>query len=183
MGEIEEPVRKSTPPPPYSPERPPPPYSKMINVNLGDLNVNEIIEKEEMNCNTPHLPCTPFSSGSVTSTVHPRLISAPTTVISSLEGVNPASGQSNASFAVANYIVKKATTAEPHDEFCPKCQCRIRTKQSHKSGRLTWLLVFIILILFFPIAFVPFLIDSCKDVRHYCPKCNMLLSVKKRFFF
>lgn len=62
-------------------------------------------------------------------------------------------------------------------------QCRIRTRQSFKSGRLTWFLVFIILLLFFPLAFVPFLIDSCKDVRHYCPKCNMLLSVKKRFFF
>uniref|UniRef100_A0A0R3RKB7 LITAF domain-containing protein n=1 Tax=Elaeophora elaphi TaxID=1147741 RepID=A0A0R3RKB7_9BILA len=180
MDETEEPVRKSTPPPPYSPERPPPPYSKMISARVGDLNISE---KEEMNCNTSHLPYTPFPSGSVTSTVHPRLTSTPATVISTSEGINPASGPSSTSFAVANYTVKKATTAEPHDEFCPKCQCRIRTKQSHKSGRLTWLLVFIILILFFPIAFVPFLIDSCKDVRHYCPKCNMLLSVKKRFFF
>ncbi|MCP9265180.1 Lipopolysaccharide-induced tumor necrosis factor-alpha factor-like protein [Dirofilaria immitis] len=167
-NETEEPMRKSTPPPPYSPERPPPPYSKMIDIDR----------------NAPHLPCTPFSSGSVTSIVHPRLVSTPTSlVISSSEGINPVSGSSNTSFAVINYPVKRATTAEPHDEFCPKCQCRIRTKQSHKSGRLTWLLVFIILILFFPLAFVPFLIDSCKDVRHYCPKCNMLLSVKKRFFF
>lgn len=91
MGEIEEPVRKSTPPPPYSPERPPPPYSMMINVRLADLNVNEIMEKED--CNTPHLPCTPYSSGSITSTVHPRLISTPTTVISTSEGINPASGK------------------------------------------------------------------------------------------
>ncbi|VDK83283.1 unnamed protein product [Onchocerca ochengi] len=173
MGEVEEPIRKSTPPPPYSPERPPPPYSKMLDVDL-----NEIKKKEEIDCNTPHLPCTPFSSGSV----HPRLSSTPKTVISTSEGINPSSGPSSTS-AVANYIVKRATTAEPHDEFCPKCQCRIRTKQHHKSGRLTWILVFIILIIFFPLAFVPFLIDSCKDVRHYCPKCNMLLSVKKRIFF
>ncbi|KAK6113159.1 LITAF-like zinc ribbon domain family protein [Brugia pahangi] len=180
MGETERPVRKSTPPPPYSPERPPPPYSKMINVRLDGLNANEIKAKEEMTCNALHLPCTPFSNGSITSVVHPRLVSAP---INTSEGINPASGPSSAAFAIANYTVKKAITAEPHDEFCPRCQCRIRTKQSHKSGRLTWLLVFIILILFFPIAFVPFLIDSCKDVCHYCPKCNMLLSVKKRFFF
>lgn len=92
MDVTEEPVRKSTPPPPYSPERPPPPYSKMINVRLDDLNENKIKEKEEMNCNAPHLPCTPFSSGSVISAVHPRLVSVPATVISTSEGINPASG-------------------------------------------------------------------------------------------
>uniref|UniRef100_A0A1I7VTP8 Uncharacterized protein n=1 Tax=Loa loa TaxID=7209 RepID=A0A1I7VTP8_LOALO len=89
MGETEERVRKSTPPPPYSPERPPPPYSTMINVRLDDININETKEKDE---NVPHLPCTPFSTGSITSTVHPRLISAPTTLISTSEGINPSSG-------------------------------------------------------------------------------------------
>lgn len=93
MGEIEETVRKNTPPPPYCPERPPPPYSVMINVRLPDLNMSEITGKEEMSCNTPHLPCTPFSSGSVTSTVHPKLISTPATVINTLGGINPASGR------------------------------------------------------------------------------------------
>uniref|UniRef100_A0A915PK96 Uncharacterized protein n=1 Tax=Setaria digitata TaxID=48799 RepID=A0A915PK96_9BILA len=92
MDETKQPVRKSTPPPPYSPERPPPPYSKMINIASVDLDLNEIKKEEDVNRKAPHLPCTPFSSGSVTSTVHPQQVLAPATVIGSSHGINPASG-------------------------------------------------------------------------------------------
>ncbi|VDK42912.1 unnamed protein product [Gongylonema pulchrum] len=90
MHEIEE--RKSTPPPPYSPERPPPPYSKtkLENAAKND-NKNEEIKGANRQLPAPPLPCTPFSSGSVTATVYPRPASPPTTVVSTSEGINPAS--------------------------------------------------------------------------------------------
>ncbi|VDN54183.1 unnamed protein product [Dracunculus medinensis] len=34
---------------------------------------------------------------------------------------------------------------------------------------------------FIPLAVVPFVVHSCKDVLHYCPNCNTLLSIRIRF--
>ncbi|VDD93817.1 unnamed protein product [Enterobius vermicularis] len=171
LKECEKDDNNDPPPPPYSPQRPPPPYALQ----------NTLTETKESRGRVAPTPFTPFSTGS-TATVYPRPSSPPTSIVSTSGGVNPSS-DGNSTTIVHCYHPKKAVTAEPHEEFCPKCQCRCRTRQKFISGRLTWLLAFIILLVFFPLAFLPFLIRSCKDVHHYCPKCNMLLSIKRRFFF
>uniref|UniRef100_A0A914ZCQ0 LITAF domain-containing protein n=1 Tax=Parascaris univalens TaxID=6257 RepID=A0A914ZCQ0_PARUN len=161
-----------TPPPPYTPQRPPPPYALQ----------NSLLETKENRGRVAPTPFTPFSTTASGASVHPRTVAQPVAIPSQGTGVNPAGAGPTTSNALS-YTVKKADTAEPHEEFCPKCQCRIRTRQRFVTGKLTWFLVIVIVIIFFPLAFLPFLIDSCKNVHHHCPKCNMLLSVKKRFFF
>lgn len=168
----EEVERKGTPPPPYTPQRAPPPYALQNTLN----------ETKETKGRIAPTPFTPFSSTSSSSSIHPCPSSPRPAVIPTGEGINPSSSSSIVP-NVASYVVKRAETTEPHEEFCPKCQCRIRTRQNFVVGKLTWLLVVIILVVFFPLAFLPFLIESCKDVQHYCPKCSMLLSVKKRLPF
>lgn len=91
MHERDEPDRQSTPPPPYSPERPPPPYTK---TKLEDVN-DEKKEENEKYRHTAQSPCTPFSGGSVTATIYPRPASPPTIIVSTSEGINPASGSFN----------------------------------------------------------------------------------------
>uniref|UniRef100_A0A0N5ALZ0 LITAF domain-containing protein n=1 Tax=Syphacia muris TaxID=451379 RepID=A0A0N5ALZ0_9BILA len=171
-------------PPPYSPKRPPPPYAlqNAINESIQEsANGNTTVDTATTVAGSRAVPTpfTPFSTNT-TATVYPSQSNQQITSIGG--GINPAV-ENNVAPPLHCYRPKKAPTAEPHDEYCPKCQCRCRTKQKYISGRLTWLLAFIILLLFFPLAFLPFLIKSCKDVHHFCPKCSMLLSIKRRFFF
>ncbi|VDN60974.1 unnamed protein product [Dracunculus medinensis] len=77
--------------------------------------------------------------------------------------------------------VKKAYTAKPYDEFCPECQCKVQTRQKFITGRLTWILAIIGCLFFIPLAVVPFVVHPCKDVLHFCPNCNTLLSIRIRF--
>uniref|UniRef100_A0A914RWF1 LITAF domain-containing protein n=1 Tax=Parascaris equorum TaxID=6256 RepID=A0A914RWF1_PAREQ len=106
-----------TPPPPYTPQRPPPPYALQ----------NSLLETKE---NRGRVAPTP---------VHPRTVAQPVAIPSQGTGVNPAGAGPTTSNALS-YTVKKADTAEPHEEFCPKCQCRIRTRQRFVTGKLTWFL-------------------------------------------
>ncbi|CAJ0576375.1 unnamed protein product, partial [Mesorhabditis spiculigera] len=80
------------------------------------------------------------------------------------------------------HTVKQADTSAPYQTFCPKCQMPITTRQNFVTGTFTWILVLITLVAFFPLAFVPFCLDSCKDVQHFCPKCKTMLSCKRKFF-
>jgi len=65
---------------------------------------------------------------------------------------------------------------------CPHCNENIHTKTNYSSGLLTWLIsggcAFLGLIC--GCCLIPFYMDDCKDVEHYCPKCNGFLGVYKR---
>ncbi len=62
---------------------------------------------------------------------------------------------------------------------CPNCSAEILTQTRHKSGCMTWAICGSICAigLFVPCAwlgcqFIPFCINSCKDVSHLCPNCR-----------
>lgn len=60
----------------------------------------------------------------------------------------------------------------PYNVQCPHCSSFVLTTTSYSPGALTWILFVILLIIFWPICWIPFLIKECKDVVHTCPACN-----------
>ncbi|CAI4233275.1 unnamed protein product [Auanema sp. JU1783] len=148
-----------SPPPTYSPPRPPPPYEEQ----------NKNTPKEG---NTYKISPPPFVPLSGTS-------SSPMNVDASTLHTIPINGPPRTIVIVQE--VKEAPSFSPYMAFCPKCSQNVTTKQTFVSGSLTWICFLFVLFFFFPLAFVPFCLDSCKDVQHYCPKCASLLSIKKRF--
>lgn len=112
---VEEKEKAQEAPPPYCPQRPPPPYKS-----------NEI--KISSQCRIAPPVSTPFSIensastavGSTTATIHPMSLSPPVIVVTGTDGVNPSCGVQIS--AAASSAIKKADTAEPYEEFCPKCQ-------------------------------------------------------------
>ncbi|KAM4024271.1 uncharacterized protein ACNLHF_025196 isoform 2-T2 [Anomaloglossus baeobatrachus] len=65
---------------------------------------------------------------------------------------------------------------------CPVCHQSIVTRIEPKSGLMTWLIFGTLIILgcWLGCCLIPFFMDSCKDIDHYCPSCNHLMSKYKR---
>ncbi|XP_075687438.1 LITAF domain-containing protein-like [Rhinoderma darwinii] len=65
---------------------------------------------------------------------------------------------------------------------CPVCRQNVVTRIQYNTGLLAWL-IFGILCFFgcwLGCCLIPFCLDSCKDVDHFCPNCNHHLSKYKR---
>ena len=72
--------------------------------------------------------------------------------------------------------------SEPVIMNCPNCQKLIETNIEHKVGLLSWLgcLGCVLLDCTAGCCLIPFCVDSCKDVEHYCPSCKSFLGKYKR---
>ncbi|KAG8178670.1 hypothetical protein JTE90_025592 [Oedothorax gibbosus] len=68
----------------------------------------------------------------------------------------------------------------PMQVTCGNCQKTINTTTTEENGLLVWIAIIVILIVFFPLAWVPLVSSSCKDVSHYCPSCGAKLGIYKR---
>ncbi|XP_029432092.1 lipopolysaccharide-induced tumor necrosis factor-alpha factor homolog [Rhinatrema bivittatum] len=69
----------------------------------------------------------------------------------------------------------------PASTICPSCHCQVITRITHSAGLLAWLIC-LILILFgcwLGCCLIPFCIESCLDVNHFCPNCNFLIHKHK----
>uniref|UniRef100_A0A4W5MRK9 Si:ch211-202h22.8 n=1 Tax=Hucho hucho TaxID=62062 RepID=A0A4W5MRK9_9TELE len=64
---------------------------------------------------------------------------------------------------------------------CPHCQVQVLTETTHIAGCLAWL-IFGALFCFLCMlcSFIPFCVDSCKDVEHSCPNCRRVIHIHKR---
>ncbi|GFX24924.1 lipopolysaccharide-induced tumor necrosis factor-alpha factor-like protein [Trichonephila clavipes] len=68
----------------------------------------------------------------------------------------------------------------PMQVTCGNCKNVVVTVTTCENGGCVYLAAIVIVFCFFPLVFIPFLTDSCKDVTHYCPACNARLGTYKR---
>lgn len=78
-------------------------------------------------------------------------------------------------------VVASVLRDVPGQTMCPHCQRNVITHTEHTSGLMTWLICGgLCLVGCGPCSFIPFCLDSCRDVEHLCPNCRRLLFVYKR---
>jgi len=64
----------------------------------------------------------------------------------------------------------------PVKTVCSSCQQSITTSTKSKASAMAWGLSLVLCFTFlWPCFCVPFCVDSMKDVKHYCPACNVVL--------
>jgi lipopolysaccharide-induced tumor necrosis factor-alpha factor len=70
----------------------------------------------------------------------------------------------------------------PMSLTCPNCRANVLTRVDFKNGALPWLICggLCLLGVWCGCQFIPFCVDSCKDVEHFCPNCNRLIGVNRK---
>jgi len=68
---------------------------------------------------------------------------------------------------------------EPQVFQCPVCHRQQRSIIAHHKGTGTWIWFIVLLIVFWPVAWVPFVWSKCQDTHHICPNCGTVLARKK----
>lgn len=70
----------------------------------------------------------------------------------------------------------------PVQTVCHNCKANIFTQTKYESGIAAWLIAggCCLFGLWCGCCLLPFCIDSCKDVEHYCPNCRALVGRYKR---
>ncbi|XP_030067724.1 LITAF domain-containing protein [Microcaecilia unicolor] len=70
----------------------------------------------------------------------------------------------------------------PAVTVCPVCHQNITTRTERSAGLLTWLLCGGLAIVgcIAGCCLIPFCVDACQDVNHYCPNCNHHIYKHKR---
>nr|CAH8869666.1 unnamed protein product [Trichobilharzia regenti] len=65
---------------------------------------------------------------------------------------------------------------------CPYCGKDVTTRVQYRVGLLTWMGCTGIVLFggIFGCCLIPFCVDACKDVDHYCPVCNHYLGIYRR---
>uniref|UniRef100_A0A7S4J793 LITAF domain-containing protein n=1 Tax=Odontella aurita TaxID=265563 RepID=A0A7S4J793_9STRA len=58
-------------------------------------------------------------------------------------------------------------------DCCPNCQQQSRTTVRTYPNVLTWLAVVAMIILFWPLCWIPLVVSKCKATDHICVKCNV----------
>ncbi|CAD5205533.1 unnamed protein product [Bursaphelenchus okinawaensis] len=80
---------------------------------------------------------------------------------------------------------KKLLSDHPQLIDCPRCKHHGETVMVYKNGMMTWLTfvgICLASVLIIPLFFtwVPFVIDSFRDVEHHCPNCNAWVGTYRR---
>nr|ALG36746.1 lipopolysaccharide-induced tumor necrosis factor-alpha factor 2 [Brachionus koreanus] len=70
---------------------------------------------------------------------------------------------------------------DPSYVSCPSCRAQVLTNISFENGLGTWLIAGGICLVgcWLGCCLIPFCVDSFKDVKHYCPNCNVLIGTKE----
>ena len=80
-------------------------------------------------------------------------------------------------------VLKQNFGVTPASCNCPNCHQNVVTRTEYEVGLFAWLIAGIIFIcagFICCLCFIPFCVDSMKDVRHVCPNCNYTIHYIKR---
>lgn len=58
---------------------------------------------------------------------------------------------------------------------CPVCNQLVTTRVTDKATGATWCAAVSLLIVFWPICWLPFVVQGCKETEHKCVQCNNIL--------
>ncbi|XP_055378378.1 lipopolysaccharide-induced tumor necrosis factor-alpha factor homolog [Condylostylus longicornis] len=56
--------------------------------------------------------------------------------------------------------------------LCPSCHATIQTELRYETSSKTHLMALLLCLLFWPVACIPYCMDSCQSANHYCPNCG-----------
>ncbi|TMS36520.1 hypothetical protein L596_003666 [Steinernema carpocapsae] len=70
----------------------------------------------------------------------------------------------------------------PMSMTCPNCTQPVVTRTTANAGLLTFLLSLGLVLIgcFMGCCLIPFCIEDCQDIHHFCPNCNAFIGVYKR---
>ncbi|CAK63873.1 unnamed protein product (macronuclear) [Paramecium tetraurelia] len=65
--------------------------------------------------------------------------------------------------------------------FCTKCNQVVESDVQYEMGRCSYIVVIVLIagIITAILAFLPCLLDNCKDAQHRCSKCTKLIGTKQ----
>jgi LITAF-like zinc ribbon domain len=55
---------------------------------------------------------------------------------------------------------------------CPYCGMETRTNVTIGPNVVTWVIVIVLVLVFWPLFWLPLCMDSCKSTKHFCSKCG-----------
>ncbi|XP_020512084.1 cell death-inducing p53-target protein 1 homolog [Labrus bergylta] len=83
---------------------------------------------------------------------------------------------------VTHLVVTAGLHDSPGQALCPHCQQTVVTVTHHTAGLMTWgICAGLTFFGCFLCCFLPFCIESCKDVEHRCPTCHKVIYIFKRW--
>ncbi|TGZ72364.1 hypothetical protein CRM22_002133 [Opisthorchis felineus] len=65
---------------------------------------------------------------------------------------------------------------DPYVTYCPQCFQMVLTRTESQAGELTFICFIFLLCFIGPFALLACLLDTCKDVAHFCPVCGEKIS-------
>merc|ERR1711934_1135761 len=77
-------------------------------------------------------------------------------------------------------VMMTAFGSAPQPHKCQYCGYEGMTDVKYEAGMLTFLLMLVICLIVCCLAFIPLLVNDCKDCYHYCAQCHRVVGVSKR---
>nr|XP_033770543.1 lipopolysaccharide-induced tumor necrosis factor-alpha factor homolog [Geotrypetes seraphini] len=99
-----------------------------------------------------------------------------------ISGTQPQPGTVVVTSVSSAAIVRNSCLSTPACVLCPSCHNQVITRITHSAGLLAWAIC-CGLVLFgcgLGCCLIPFCVDSCLDVNHFCPHCNHLIHKYKQ---
>ncbi len=63
--------------------------------------------------------------------------------------------------------------------LCPRCKKAVKSVVSYRTGRGTYVSMLMTCLVVFPLVWLPYCMESCKDAVHECPECGMVLGISR----
>ena len=126
---------------------------------------------------TPVEPSAPVESPSASSVKKMNIPTAKATAtVVAAEPINVGS-------STTNYDMNDPTlTRNPMMmRQCPNCNCESRTRIETQPTWHSFALAIFLLFIFWPICWIPLILDTCKRTNHYCVLCNTKVGVIEPF--